>query len=59
MRSGGLVSDNPGMREDLLGAVSLGGVDDQEFADEVLGGVGDVVPVGRWKLELGVEDLLE
>ena len=47
------------MLEDLLGAVPLEGIDHQAPGDELLGGVGDVVPVGAVELEEPGQDLVE
>jgi len=43
---------DPGVIEGLLGGKPLGGVDYEQVADEVLGFLGDVVPV------LGIEGVL-
>ena len=56
---GSLLGQDPGVLEDLLGAVPLEGVHHEAPGDELLGGVGDVVPVGAVELEEPGQDLVE
>ena len=47
------------MLKDFLGGVTLEGVDNKAPADQLLGRVGHLVPVGRVELEETGEDLIE
>ena len=47
------------MLQDLLGGVALQGVHHQAPGDQLLGGVGDVIPVGGVELEQSGQDLVE
>ena len=52
-------AQNPGMLKYLLGWVSLKGVYHQRPGDELLGGIGYIVPVWGIELEKAREDLVE
>ena len=53
------LAHDPGMLQYLFGWVPLQGVDYQGPGDQLLGGVGDVVPVGGVELKEAREDLVE
>lgn len=57
--AGGLLADDPRMGQDLVSGETLGGVDGKDLADEVLGHVGDLVPVRGGEVELPLLDDLE
>ena len=50
---------NPGVLKDLLGWVTLEGVDDKAPANQLLSRIGHLVPVWRVELEKTREDLVE
>ena len=47
------------MLKDFLGRVSLEWVDDKAPADQLLGRVGHLIPIGRVELEEAGEDLVK
>ena len=57
--SGTVRAHYPGVLQNLLGRVALQGVHHQAPGDQLLGGVGDVVPVGGVELEQSGQDLVE